>query len=219
MNESFFTDAGFKIYKAIVKQKLAKFGIDVKKLAGKFDEWCADFYEDDFSEAECAMSIRDNFRAATVNEDFGMGVGSPCGLDQGIPHGGDCKGCNPCMVASVGHPVKHPPKSAAMALTPGYWLSQIPRKKKKKKKLKKNLRREAYEYLRPVKEEKINESFDADWKFFCDEIKDILINEYNMTEEKAIECIEGKYNDDVICEFDGDMDEEAIAAYIGEREK
>ena len=27
-----------------------------------------------------------------VNEDFSMGVGAPCGLDQGIPHGGDCKG-------------------------------------------------------------------------------------------------------------------------------
>ena len=30
-----------------------------------------------------------------INEDFGIGVGGPCGLDQGIPHGGDGKGCCP----------------------------------------------------------------------------------------------------------------------------
>lgn len=95
-----------------------------------------------------------------IFEDFSMGVGAPCGLDQGIPHGGDCKGCNPCRVAMVGHPASKPPRSAALALTPGYWLNQIPKKKKKKvKKMKKrNLRKEAYEYLRPLPEsEDMNE--------------------------------------------------------------
>ena len=33
--------------------------------------------------------LEENGYEVQLNEDFTMGVGSPCGLDQGIPHGGD----------------------------------------------------------------------------------------------------------------------------------
>lgn len=75
-----------------------------------------------------------------VNEDFSMGVGAPCGLDQGIPHSGDCKG-----VAMVKWG-QSAPTGVKAAHYPQYWLNQLPKKKKKKKK-KKVFKESCYEYL------------------------------------------------------------------------
>ena len=75
-----------------------------------------------------------------VNEDFSMGVGAPCGLDQGIPHGGDCKG-----VAMVKWG-QSAPTGVKAAHYPQYWLNQLPKKKKKKKK-KKVFKESCYDYL------------------------------------------------------------------------
>ena len=74
-----------------------------------------------------------------VNEDFTVGIGAPCGLDQGIPHGGDCKG-----VAMVKWG-QSAPTSVKAAHYPQYWLNQLPKKKKKKKK--KVFKESCYEYL------------------------------------------------------------------------
>ena len=74
-----------------------------------------------------------------VNEDFSMGVGAPCGLDQGIPHGGDCKG-----VAMVKWG-QSAPTGVKAAHYPQYWLNQLSKKKKKKKK--KVFKESCYEYL------------------------------------------------------------------------
>ena len=74
-----------------------------------------------------------------VNEDFSMGVGAPCGLDQGIPHGGDCKG-----VAMVKWG-QSAPTGIKAAHYPQYWLNQLQKKKKKKKK--KVFKESCYEYL------------------------------------------------------------------------
>ena len=78
-----------------------------------------------------------------IKEDFGMGVGGPMGLDQGIPHGGDCKGCCPQRMGlyqrspfSV-NPLYH---GVPNAHHPDYWLNQIPKKKKKRKKLRRRKR-------------------------------------------------------------------------------
>ena len=76
-----------------------------------------------------------------LNEDFGIGVGAPLGADQGIPHGGDCKGCCPLRMGLMYQrsPFKVNPfyNGVPAAHHPGYWLNQIPKKKKKKKKKRK----------------------------------------------------------------------------------
>lgn len=76
-----------------------------------------------------------------INEDFGIGVGGPCGLDQGIPHGGDGKGCCPQRMGLLYQrsPYSVNPLFAGVpaAHHPDYWLNQIPKKKKKKKKKRK----------------------------------------------------------------------------------
>ena len=74
-----------------------------------------------------------------VNEDFSMGVGAPCGLDQGIPHGGDCKGV---AMVKCGQSA---PTGVKAAHYPQYWLNQLQKKKKKKKK--KVFKESCYEYL------------------------------------------------------------------------
>lgn len=74
-----------------------------------------------------------------VNEDFSMGVGAPCGLDQGIPNSGDCKG-----VAMVKWG-QSAPTGVKAAHYPQYWLNQLTKKKKKKKK--KVFKESCYEYL------------------------------------------------------------------------
>lgn len=71
-----------------------------------------------------------------LDEDFGMGVGGPMGLDQGIPHGGDCKGCCPQRMGLYQRsPFSVNPlyRGVPDAHHPNYWLNQIPKKKKKKK--------------------------------------------------------------------------------------
>lgn len=75
-----------------------------------------------------------------LNEDFGIGVGGPAGLDQGIPHGGDCKGCCPQRMGLYQRsPFSVNPlyRGVPDAHHPGYWLNQIPKKRRKKKKRKK----------------------------------------------------------------------------------
>jgi len=76
-----------------------------------------------------------------LDEDFGIGVGAPCGLDQGIPHGGDCKGCCPQRMGLLYQrsPYSINPFYAGVADAhhPGYWLKQIPKKKRRKKKRRK----------------------------------------------------------------------------------
>lgn len=76
----------------------------------------------------------------TLDEDFSMGVGGPCGLDQGIPHGGDCKGCCPQRMGMLYQrsPFSTNPfyRGVAAAHHPGYWLGQIPKKRRKKKRRK-----------------------------------------------------------------------------------
>lgn len=75
-----------------------------------------------------------------IDEDFGIGVGAPCGLDRGIPHGGDGKGCCPQRMGLLFQrsPYAVNPLFAGVpaAHHPQYWLNQIPKKKKKKKKRK-----------------------------------------------------------------------------------
>lgn len=74
-----------------------------------------------------------------LEEDFTMGVGAPCGLDQGIPHGGDCIGVAPpriggCARRTPPPPPGHPPFAPIiMAHRPYYWLNQVKKRKKKKK--------------------------------------------------------------------------------------
>lgn len=73
-----------------------------------------------------------------LDEDFGIGVGTPLGADQGIPHGGDCKGCCPQRMGLLYQrsPFKINPfyNGVPAAHHPNYWLNQIPKKKKKRKK-------------------------------------------------------------------------------------
>lgn len=206
VNEGFMSDMAYKIFKSSIFRKLKKIGIDPEEYANKIEEWCKDFYEDGFDATETFSAIRDSLNREYVTEDFSMGVGAPCGLDQGIPHGGDCKGCNPCRVAMVGHPVKHPPKSASLALTPGYWLNQIPKKKKKKvKKLKKhNLRKEAYEYMRPLKED-----YGSDYQDFIEEV----IEAMGMSRRIASILVK-KNEDDVIAAFENNVDADTVAYNI-----
>lgn len=80
-----------------------------------------------------------------MDEDFSIGVGAPCGLDQGIPHGGDCKGCAPVRMGLWQRsPFSANPfyQGVPDAHHPDYWLNQIPKKKKKKKKKIRKLREE-----------------------------------------------------------------------------
>ena len=72
-----------------------------------------------------------------LDEDFGIGVGAPCGLDQGIPNGGDCKGCCPqrmgMLLQRSPYSVNPLYKGVPDAHHPEYWLNQLPKKRKKKK--------------------------------------------------------------------------------------
>lgn len=80
-----------------------------------------------------------------MDEDFSIGVGAPCGLDQGIPHGGDCKGCAPVRMGLWQRsPFSANPfyQGVPDAHHPDYWLNQITKKKKKKKKKIRKLREE-----------------------------------------------------------------------------
>ena len=92
-------------------------------------------------------------RREEIDEDFTVGVGAPCGLDQGIPHSGDCKG-----VAMVKWG-QSAPTGVKAAHYPQYWLNQLQKKKKKKKK--KVFKESCYEYLTTENQfldESLNES-------------------------------------------------------------
>lgn len=75
-----------------------------------------------------------------LEEDFGIGVGAPCGLDQGIPHGGDCIGVMPVRMSGCARrlpppwPTRFSPINAVHM--PAYWLRQAKKKRKKKKRKK-----------------------------------------------------------------------------------
>lgn len=89
---------------------------------------------------EALELLAENGYDTILNEDFGIGVGGPAGLDQGIPHGGDCKGCCPQRMGLFQRsPFSINPlyKGVPDAHHPGYWLNQIPKKRRKKKKRKK----------------------------------------------------------------------------------
>lgn len=74
-----------------------------------------------------------------LKEDFSMGVSGPMGLDQGIPHGGDGKGC---VAKHMGLYQRSPfgvnpfYNGVPDAHHPNYWLKQIPKKRKKRKRRK-----------------------------------------------------------------------------------
>lgn len=108
-----------------------------------------------------------------LNEDFGIGVGAPLGADQGIPHGGDCKGCCPQRMGLLYQrsPFSVNPlyKGVPDAHHPGYWLNQIPKKKRKKKKKRKL--REGVELTDTI------ESFeDACWTLYAKIFKKELLD-------------------------------------------
>ena len=88
---------------------------------------------------EALEILEENGYEVQLNEDFTIGVGSPCGLDQGIPHGGDCKGCCPQRMGLLyqrsPYSVNPLYKGVPDAHHPEYWLRQIKKKKKKKKRL------------------------------------------------------------------------------------
>lgn len=94
-------------------------------------------------ELEEALEILKQTGHNVIDEDFGIGVGAPCGLDQGIPHGGDCKGCCPQRMGLLYQrsPYSINPlyKGVPDAHHPSYWLNQIPKKKKHKKLKKRKL--------------------------------------------------------------------------------
>lgn len=84
-----------------------------------------------------AIELLEENGYTVIEEDFSIGVGTPCGLDQGIPHGGDCKGVAPVRMGlyqrspySINPFYNHVPD----AHHPEYWLNQIHKKKHKKRK-------------------------------------------------------------------------------------
>lgn len=82
-----------------------------------------------------AIELLEDAGYEVMNEDFSMGVGAPVGLDQGIPHGGDCKGCYAQRMGLYQRsPYSVNPfyNGVPSAHHPSYWLNQIPKKKKKK---------------------------------------------------------------------------------------
>lgn len=90
---------------------------------------------------EEAVEILEKNGYKVLDEDFGIGVGAPLGADQGIPEGGDCKGCCPQRTGLLYQrsPFSVNPlyKGVPDAHHPGYWLKQIQKKKKKKRKKRK----------------------------------------------------------------------------------
>ena len=122
-----------------------------------------------------AVEILKNNGYKVLEEDFGIGVGAPLGADQGIPHGGDCKGCCPQRMGLLYQrsPYSINPlyKGVPDAHHPGYWLNQIP-KKKKKKKLKKRRLREGVELVTTIKNFE-NSCWNLYAKFFKSSVKNL----------------------------------------------
>lgn len=84
-----------------------------------------------------ALEILEESGYTVLDEDFSIGVGAPCGADQGIPHGGDCIGVAPARLGPLftRSPYSRNPnyKGVPDAHHPEYWLRQIRKRKKKKK--------------------------------------------------------------------------------------
>lgn len=83
--------------------------------------------------------LNDNNYTVVLNEDFSIGVSTPCGCDQGIPHSGDGKGCAPVRMGLWQRsPFSTNPfyQGVPDAHHPDYWLNQIHKKKKQHKKKK-----------------------------------------------------------------------------------
>lgn len=118
-----------------------------------------------------------------LDEDFGIGVGAPCGLDQGIPHGGDGKGCCPQRMGLLYQrsPYSINPlyKGVPDAHHPQYWLNQIP--KKKRKKLKRRKRK-----LHESADVSVDDFKEACWKMYF-KFFHKNIEEYRIAEEKVEE--------------------------------
>lgn len=67
-----------------------------------------------------------------ISEDFSIGVGSPAGLDQGIPLEGDCKGCYPqYMGLYKRHSLFNELNASHQA---NYWTKQVKNRKHKRNK-------------------------------------------------------------------------------------
>lgn len=188
-----FLKNSYDRYVSRVLSKLEKIMGRTISLNNKIEEYIKDFYDDNFSPEDCAWAIRDDIKCGDIalSEDFSMGVGAPLGLDQGIPHSGDCKGVMPVRMQFVKSTGTKPNPKFAKPLKPQYWLNQIPKKKKRKK------------------SKRIHESMAHDFKNFCDEI--IYSLGYN---EVLGRRIINKYMDDIIAEFEDTMDVEKISKYI-----
>lgn len=123
---------------------------------------------------EEAVEILEKNGYKVLDEDFGIGVGAPLGADQGIPEGGDCKGCCPQRTGLLYQrsPFSVNPlyKGVPDAHHPDYWLKQIPKKKKKKRK-KRKLREDAK--LTNTAENFKNICWSLYVKIFKDELTDL----------------------------------------------
>lgn len=88
----------------------------------------------DFNEA--LLKLKSLIKTGTMYEEFSIGVGAPVGLDQGIPHGGDCKGCYAQHMGLYQRsPFSINPfyNGVPDAHHPDYWLKQTKKRRKKKK--------------------------------------------------------------------------------------
>ena len=136
---------------------------------------------------EEALNILKKNGYKVLDEDFGIGVGAPCGLDQGIPNGGDCKGCCPQRMGLLYQrsPYSINPlyKGVPDAHHPSYWLRQIPKKKKKRK----------------IKKRKIQEN--AELSAAIDTFKNACWSLYMGFFKRGIKNFD-KSNDDFIKGFD-----------------
>lgn len=130
-------------FASAVISKLKKFGYDITGRENEIIRHALRWMEYGFDPVDCFQGIRGNFKHVPgyvednyVNEDFGIGVGGAAGLDQGIPHGGDCKGCYAKRVGLyqrspyTKNPLYH---GVTDAHHHRYWLNQIPKKKRRKK--------------------------------------------------------------------------------------
>lgn len=117
----------FKLNDSVITISLLNEAIDIT-LDNNVSKLCRDV-----TEAKAYLTTLFN---DFLTEDFSMGVGGPMGLDQGIPHGGDGKGC---VAKRMGLYQRSPfgtnPyfNGVPDAHHPNYWLNQIPKKRKKRR--------------------------------------------------------------------------------------
>lgn len=142
---------------------------------------------------EALELLKENGYTPELNEDFGIGVGAPCGLDQGIPHGGDCKGCAPQRMGLLyqrsPYAINPLYKGVADAHHPDYWLNQLPKKRKKKKK-KKRLTESMLKYI-------IEKFENVAWTIYKKLLMKKDIKLYNADEFKLYTDFDAGFNSDV----------------------